>query len=57
MGKTGYTDLAGGNLAVVFDVAPSHPVVAIVMHSTEDGRFADMKAIVADTITAIGEGR
>ena len=36
MGKTGYTDLAGGNLAIVFDVGLSHPVVAVVLGSTRD---------------------
>ena len=53
MGKTGYTDLAGGNLAVVFDVGPSHPVVAVVMGSTQEGRFEDMKRLVAATIASI----
>lgn len=47
MGKTGYTDLASGNLAVVFSAAPNHPVVAVVLGSTEQGRFEDMKKIVA----------
>lgn len=46
LGKTGYTDLAGGNLGVVFDVGLAHPVVAIVLGSTEQGRFADMRALV-----------
>lgn len=46
MGKTGYTDLAGGNLAVVFDAAPNHPVVAVVLGSTEQGRFEDIKKLV-----------
>jgi D-alanyl-D-alanine carboxypeptidase len=50
MGKTGYTDLAGGNLAVVFDVGLAHPVVVVVMHSTETGRFDDMKKLVDATI-------
>ncbi len=49
MGKTGYTDLAGGNLAIVFDVGPAHPVVAVVLGSTETARFTDMKALVAAT--------
>lgn len=49
MGKTGYTDLAGGNLVVVFDVEPHHPIVITVMHSTEEGRFDDMKKLVAAT--------
>jgi D-alanyl-D-alanine carboxypeptidase (penicillin-binding protein 5/6) len=57
MGKTGYTDLAGGNLAIVFDVGPAHPVVAVIMHSTESGRFDDMKKLVTAAIQAIGEGR
>jgi D-alanyl-D-alanine carboxypeptidase (penicillin-binding protein 5/6) len=57
MGKTGYTDLAGGNLAIVFDVGPAHPVVAVIMHSTQDDRFADMKRLVAAAITAVGQGR
>lgn len=46
LGKTGYTDLAGGNLAVVFDVGLAHPVVAVVLGSSRDGRFADMKTLV-----------
>jgi serine-type D-Ala-D-Ala carboxypeptidase (penicillin-binding protein 5/6) len=46
MGKTGLTDLAGGNLAVVFDVGLSHPVVAVVLGSSESGRFTDMQRLV-----------
>jgi D-alanyl-D-alanine carboxypeptidase len=57
MGKTGYTDLAGGNLAVVFDAAPNHPVVAVVLGSTEDGRFSDMKQLVPAAQTAVEEGK
>lgn len=49
LGKTGLTDLAGGNLAVVFDVGPAHPVVAVVLGSTEQGRFRDMRDIVTAT--------
>ena len=45
MGKTGYTDLAGGNLAIVFE-ASGHAIVAVVLGSSRDGRFADMKKIV-----------
>lgn len=40
--KTGYTDLAGGNLVVVFEVAPLHPIVAVALGSTEDERFTDI---------------
>jgi D-alanyl-D-alanine carboxypeptidase (penicillin-binding protein 5/6) len=44
--KTGYTDLAGGNLVAVFDIEVGHPLIAVVMGSTEDGRFADMSTII-----------
>jgi D-alanyl-D-alanine carboxypeptidase (penicillin-binding protein 5/6) len=53
MGKTGFTDLAGGNLATVYDIGLAHPVVAVVLGSTYDGRFSDMKALVAATRKAI----
>ncbi|HWP61737.1 MAG TPA: serine hydrolase [Candidatus Paceibacterota bacterium] len=52
MGKTGYTDLAGGNLAVVFD-ENGHRIVAVVLGSTQQGRFSDMEALVADTGSAL----
>ena len=53
LGKTGFTDLAGGNLAVVFDVGPAHPVVIVVMHSTKEGRFEDMKTLISATLASI----
>ncbi len=43
--KTGYTDLAGGNLAVVFEPIPGRPVAAVVLGSTRDGRDADMEKL------------
>lgn len=43
--KTGYTDLAGGNLVVIFDIGIGHPVVAVVLGSTQKGRFEDMRQI------------
>lgn len=49
MGKTGITSLAGGNLAIVFEVAPAHPVVAVVLGSTREGRFRDMRQLVERT--------
>ncbi len=55
MGKTGYTDLAGGNLAVLFDVGISHPVVAVVLGSTYSGRFDDMKTVVAAARAAVAQ--
>jgi len=57
MGKTGYTDLAGGNLAVVFNAVPGHPVVAVVLGSTEDGRFTDMEQLVPAAQAAVEQGK
>lgn len=53
MGKTGFTDLAGGNIGVVFDVGPAHPVVAVILGSTEEGRFEDVKQLVGASEEAI----
>jgi serine-type D-Ala-D-Ala carboxypeptidase (penicillin-binding protein 5/6) len=44
--KTGYTALAGGNLAVAFDVGLEHPVIVVVLGSTFDDRFTDMQKLV-----------
>ncbi len=55
MGKTGFTDLAGGNLAVVFDVGLAHPVVAVVLGSSYEGRFTDMRTLVNATRDALAQ--
>ncbi len=52
-GKTGYTELAGGNLAVVFEAGPAHPVVIVVLGSTQRGRFEDMEKLVDAALFAI----
>ncbi len=44
--KTGYTDLAGGNLVAVFDLEPGLTVVAATLGSTRDGRFVDIKTLI-----------
>lgn len=49
--KTGFTDSAGGNLAVAFEVGPSKPIVAIVMGSSIEGRFSDMEKVVSATFS------
>ncbi len=54
MGKTGFTDLAGGNLAVVFEAGPARPIVVVVLGSTREGRFADMRILVETTLRALG---
>lgn len=43
MGKTGTTDLAGGNLAIAFDIENNHPVIIVVLGSTAESRFTDVK--------------
>ncbi|NQV93405.1 D-alanyl-D-alanine carboxypeptidase [Candidatus Kaiserbacteria bacterium] len=44
--KTGYTDLAGGNLAIAFDAGINHPIVAVVLGSSFEGRFRDIEKLV-----------
>jgi D-alanyl-D-alanine carboxypeptidase len=43
--KTGYTDLAGGNLGVVVDITVGRPVVIVVLGSTRVGRFQDVEVL------------
>lgn len=50
LSKTGFTDLAGGNLALVFDAALKHPIAVIILGSSIKGRFTDGAALVAATI-------
>lgn len=47
--KTGLTDLAGGNLAVVFDAGLDHPVIAVVLGSSKEGRFKDIQKLIETT--------
>lgn len=49
LSKTGYTDLAGGNLVVVFDVGIGHPIAVAVLGSTRDGRFTDVDRLIKAT--------
>lgn len=45
-GKTGYTLLAGGNLAVAFTASNGHTIVITVLGSTYDGRFKDVNWLI-----------
>ncbi len=50
LSKTGFTDLAGGNLVIVFDAGVNHPVAITVLGSTREERFTDtMKLLDATT--------
>lgn len=48
--KTGYTDLAGGNIALAFDAGFNRPIVIVVLSSTQAGRFADAEKLVWATL-------
>ena len=50
LSKTGFTDLAGGNLVVVFDAGMGHPVAVVVLGSTVEGRFTDVKRLMNATL-------
>lgn len=45
--KTGYTDLAGGNLTIAFDAGYNRPIIVTVLGSTRNERFADVKRLVS----------
>ena len=46
--KTGYTDLAGGNLTIAFDAGYNRPIIVTVLGSTRNERFSDVKRIVSE---------
>ena len=47
--KTGYTNLAGGNLVVILNANFNYPVVIVVMGSTFEGRFADVEILAEES--------
>ncbi len=53
--KTGYTNLADGNLAVIVNIS-GHPVVIVVLGSTIPGRFADVAALASTSAAVIAAG-
>lgn len=44
--KTGYTDLAGGNLTIAFDAGYNRPIIVTVLGSSYEGRFTDVVTLV-----------
>ncbi|MDO8590757.1 MAG: hypothetical protein Q7R65_02125 [bacterium] len=48
--KTGFTDLAGGNLVIAFGAGLNRPIVISVLGSTEQGRFEDAEKLVWATL-------
>jgi D-alanyl-D-alanine carboxypeptidase len=53
--KTGFTDLSGGNLVVVFNAGIMKPVVIALLGSSREGRFSDMQALVNATIQKMAQ--
>ena len=51
--KTGTTDLAGGNLAILFNPIKNYPVAIVLLGGTPQGRFVDMGKLVRDTIRVV----
>ena len=54
--KTGFTDIAGGNLVIAFDPEIGRPIIISVLGSTQDGRFTDMNKLVDASIKTIQKG-
>jgi len=52
--KTGFTDLAGGNLVVAYDLPFNRPVIVVVLGSTKEGRFTDVEQLAAAGRAYIG---
>lgn len=50
LSKTGYTDLAGGNLVLVFDSGIRHPIAVVVLGSSQKDRFTDGSTLVFATL-------
>ncbi|HJO89553.1 MAG: hypothetical protein QGH85_00185 [Candidatus Pacebacteria bacterium] len=51
--KTGFTDLAGGNLVIAFDAGLSHPIIISVLGSTQEGRFRDVEKLVTASLMSL----
>lgn len=53
--KTGFTNTAGGNLALVFDPELGRPIIVSILGSTEAGRFEDARTLIRGVMKYIGE--
>jgi len=49
-GKTGFTDTAGGNLAVIIDPGLNSPIAIVVLGSSKLGRFTDVETLAEATL-------
>ncbi len=48
--KTGFTDVAGGNLAIAFDAGLNQPYIAVVLGGSRETRFTDIKKLAEATV-------
>lgn len=55
--KTGFTDLAGGNLAIAFDAGLNRPIIIVVLGSTRESRFDDTLKLVDASIEYITQNQ
>lgn len=56
VGKTGFTEDAGGNLAIVLQkTQTSHAYVIVVLGSTQEGRFTDVATLASTTLSIVGD--
>ena len=53
--KTGFTDIAGGNLAIVFDAGINRPIVVVVLGSSAEGRFSDVQTLISKSLKEINQ--
>jgi D-alanyl-D-alanine carboxypeptidase len=51
--KTGFTDLAGGNLATVFEPSPGEKIVIVVFKSSKDARFTDVFTLLKNYLKSV----
>lgn len=47
--KTGFTNAAGGNLSILYEAEINRPIIIVVLGSTIDERFQDVKKILEST--------
>lgn len=53
--KTGFTDMAGGNLVIAFDPEIGRPIVISVLGSTASDRFEDVSKLVQATFKTLSQ--
>ena len=53
--KTGYTDMAGGNLVIAFDSSIGHPIIVVILGSSEEARFTDVDTLVNTSLQYVRE--